>query len=63
MARLARVRKRRQARQAKLKKENRYVIKVKVMSMRLNVKQGRGYGSLGSREPRDVPSAKPFHWL
>jgi hypothetical protein len=54
---MARARKRRQAqrqaRQAKAKsnKENRYVIKV------MNeVKQGRGYGSLGSREPKDVPS-------
>jgi hypothetical protein len=53
---MARVRRYRQAqgqaRQAKSKKENRYVIKV----MRYEVEHGRGCGSLGSGEPKDAPS-------
>ncbi len=40
----------RQARQAKIKKKNRYVIKV------MRFKTGKGMGSLGSREPKNLPS-------
>jgi hypothetical protein len=42
----------RQAIQAKSKRENRYVIKV----MKFNKEAGKGMGSLGSREPKDLPS-------
>ncbi len=55
---MARVRKHRQAqwqaRQAKSKKQNRYVIKV----MRLNTEDGRECGSLGLREPKDAPNQR-----
>jgi hypothetical protein len=44
----------RQARQAKSKKKNRYVIKV--MVMRFTQDTGKGMSSLGSREPKDLPS-------
>ena len=40
----------RQARQAKSKKKNRYMIKV------MRFKTGKGMDSLGSREPKDLPS-------
>jgi hypothetical protein len=41
----------RQARQVKGKRENRYLIKVMY-----DVQTGKGMGSLGSREPKDLPS-------
>jgi hypothetical protein len=51
---MARLCKHKGQRQAKSKKENRYVIKIKVMSS--NREGGAVCGSLGSREPKDAPS-------